>query len=221
MSLREERGMWRRRQSESKGRSDPAEKNPSPHSNCCCSVAKLGPTLCDLMDYSLPGASVHGISQTRILERVSISFSRESYQSRDQTHVSCISRWIPYHWAMREAHCHSTIKKKKKKKGINFKSLLVWALFSFSMKWRIGFAQHFLFLRRGFFVFLFFLMWIILKSLLNLLQYCFCFMFLFLFFGLEACGLLTSLPGIEPAPPMLDGGVLTTGPPGKSQNSIS
>ena len=71
------------------------------------------------------------------------------------------------------------------------------------------------------FVIFFFLMWIILKSLLNLLQYCFCFMFLFLFFGLKACGLLTSLPGIEPAPPMLDGGVLTTGPPGKSQNSIS
>ena len=70
-------------------------------------------------------------------------------------------------------------------------------------------------------VFFFFLMWIILKSLLNLLQYCFCFMFLFLFFGLEACGLLTSQPGIEPAAPMLEGEVLTIGPPGKSQNSIS
>ena len=111
-----ERGMWRRRQSESKGRSDPAEKNPSPHSNCCYSVAKLGSTLCDLMDCSLPGSSVHGISQTRILERIAISFSRESYQSRDQTHVSCISRWIPYHWATRETHCHSTIKKKKRKR---------------------------------------------------------------------------------------------------------
>ena len=46
-------------------------------------------------------------------------------------------------------------------------------------------------------------------------------MFLFHFFGLEACGLLTSQPGIEPAAPMLEGEVLTIGPPGKSQNSIS
>ena len=34
------------------------------------------PTLCDPMDYSLPGSSVHGIFQARILEWVTISFSR-------------------------------------------------------------------------------------------------------------------------------------------------
>ena len=39
-------------------------------------VAQLGPTLCDPMDCSLPGVSVHGISQARILESVSISLSR-------------------------------------------------------------------------------------------------------------------------------------------------
>ena len=43
------------------------------------------------MDCSLPGSSVHGIFQTRILERVAISFSRGSFQSRDGTHVSCIA----------------------------------------------------------------------------------------------------------------------------------
>ena len=43
---------------------------------CCCLVAKLCLTLCDSMDCSLPGISVHGISQARILESVSISFSR-------------------------------------------------------------------------------------------------------------------------------------------------
>ena len=32
---------------------------------CCCSVPKLCPTLCDSMDCSPPGSSVHGISQTR------------------------------------------------------------------------------------------------------------------------------------------------------------
>ena len=36
------------------------------------------------------------------------------------------------------------------------------------------------------------------------------------FFGLGACGILPPWPGIEPAPPALEGKVLTTGPPGKS-----
>ena len=53
------------------------------------------------------------------------------------------------------------------------------------------------------------------KSLLNLLQYCFCFMFWL--FGCDACGIPASRPGIEPALSALEGEVLTTGPPGKSQ----
>ena len=44
---------------------------------------------CDPMDCSPPGFFVHGIFQARILERVAISFSRGSFQSRDWTHVSC------------------------------------------------------------------------------------------------------------------------------------
>ena len=43
-------------------------------------VAKLCPTLCDPMDYSLPGSSVHGIFQVRILERVAFPFFRGSSQ---------------------------------------------------------------------------------------------------------------------------------------------
>ena len=39
---------------------------------------------------------------------------------------------------------------------------------------------------------------------------------MFWFFGQEACGILAPRPGIEPAPPALEGEVLTTGPPGKS-----
>ena len=35
---------------------------------------------------------------------VAISYSRWSFWSRDQTWVSCIGRWILYHWATREAH---------------------------------------------------------------------------------------------------------------------
>ena len=52
---------------------------------------------------------------------------------------------------------------------------------------------------------LLFLMWTILKALLNLLQYCFCFMFWL--FAQEACGILAPPPGIELAPPALKGEV--------------
>ena len=52
----------------------------------------------------------------------------------------------------------------------------------------------------------------LLKSLLNLLQYCSCFMFWF--FGCEACRILAPQPGIELAPPALECKVLTTGLPG-------
>ena len=62
---------------------------------------------------------------------------------------------------------------------------------------------------------IFFLCGPFLKSLLNLLQYCFCFMFWF--FGHEACGILAPRPGIEPVPSALEGEVLTTGLPGKSR----
>ena len=45
-------------------------------------------TVCDSMDRSPPGSSVHGILQERILEWVSISFSKESSQPRDRTQGS-------------------------------------------------------------------------------------------------------------------------------------
>ena len=44
-------------------------------------VAQLCLTLCDPMDCSPPGSSVHGISQARILEWVAISFSKDPVQS--------------------------------------------------------------------------------------------------------------------------------------------
>ena len=71
--------------------------------SCCCLVAKSCLTLCNPMDCSPPGSSVHGISQARVLVWVAISFSRGSSQPRDRTQVSYISRWILYHWATREA----------------------------------------------------------------------------------------------------------------------
>ena len=47
------------------------------------------PTLCNSIDGSPPGSSVHGTLQARVLEWVAVSPSKGSSQTRDQTHVSC------------------------------------------------------------------------------------------------------------------------------------
>ena len=65
------------------------------------SVAQSCPTLCDPMDCSLPGSSVHGILQARVLEWVAISFSRGSSRSTDQTRVSRIADRRFTIWAIR------------------------------------------------------------------------------------------------------------------------
>ena len=52
---------------------------------------KLCPTLCNPMDYSSSGSSVHGLLQARILACITMPFSRDSSQPRDRTCVSCIS----------------------------------------------------------------------------------------------------------------------------------
>ena len=62
-------------------------------------IAQLCPILCDPVDYSPPGSSVHGVLQVRTLMCVAISSSWGSSQPRDQTHISCISRWNFYQWA--------------------------------------------------------------------------------------------------------------------------
>ena len=68
-----------------------------------CSVFKLCLTLCNSMVYNPTGFFVHGISQVKPLEGVTIFFFRESSQPRDRTHISCLGRWILYHWATRKA----------------------------------------------------------------------------------------------------------------------
>ena len=65
-------------------------------------VAQSCPTLCDPMDCSLPGSSVHGIFQARVLEWVAMSFFRGSSQLRDQTQVSRIVGRCCTVWATRE-----------------------------------------------------------------------------------------------------------------------
>ena len=67
------------------------------------SVTQSCLTLCDCMDCSPPGSSVHGVLQARILEWVAIPFSRGSSQPRDWMQASSVAgRWFTS-WATREA----------------------------------------------------------------------------------------------------------------------
>ena len=70
------------------------------HPSMCAQTLQSCPTLCDPVDCSSPGSSVHGIFQARILEKVAMPSSRGSYRLRDQTLifcVSCIGRQAIYH----------------------------------------------------------------------------------------------------------------------------
>ena len=76
----------------------------------CLLCDQLCLTLGDPMDCSTPGSFVHIILLARILEGVAVPFSRGSSQLRDRTWVSCVScigRWILYHWH-HMGNCSST-----------------------------------------------------------------------------------------------------------------
>ena len=62
-----------------------------PQNSLLCSVTQSYLTLCDPMNCSPLGFSVHGILQARILEQIAISFSRRSSWPRDSTHVTYVS----------------------------------------------------------------------------------------------------------------------------------
>ena len=69
----------------------------------CCRLSPFsGVRLCEPVDCSPPGSSVHGSLQARVLEWVAVPSSRGSSPPRDRTHISyvfCIGRWVLYHWA--------------------------------------------------------------------------------------------------------------------------
>ena len=70
--------------------------------NCCCQVAQSCPTLCDPMDRSPPGFSVHGILQARILEWVAISSDTHTHThahtcTHTHTHTHTHSYTIEYY----------------------------------------------------------------------------------------------------------------------------
>ena len=67
----------------------------------CAKLLQFCLTLCNPIDCSPLGSSVHGILQARILEWVAMPSSRGSSGPRDRTHVSwvsCTAKWILYHW---------------------------------------------------------------------------------------------------------------------------
>ena len=79
------------------GWSQPTDGSSSEDAQSCL-------TLCDPMDVSLPGSSVHGIFQARVLGWVAVSFSRGSSRPRDWTQVSSIADRCFTVWATREVH---------------------------------------------------------------------------------------------------------------------
>ena len=66
----------------------------------CVWVVQSCPTLCDPMNCSLPGSSVHGILQAKVLEWVATAFSRESSRTRDWAQVSHIAERFFTIWTM-------------------------------------------------------------------------------------------------------------------------
>ena len=86
------------------------------------SVTQSCPTLCDPMDCSLSGSSVHGIFPWRILEWVAISFSREKNTS-DWTCIS--SHPLDFPGKNTGGSCHFLLQGKRNP-GIEPGSLTLW-----------------------------------------------------------------------------------------------
>ena len=166
---------------------------------CCAKSLQSCPTLCNPMDCSPLGSSVHGILQARILEWVAISFSRGSSWSRDQTCISCIDRWVLYHWATREAHfTYSSV----------YMSILIFQFISVTQfRWKKMFI---------------YLVALGLGCCTQALS-SWCVGSVVEAHGLScsvACGILLLRPGIEPMSPALQGRFSTSGPPESPCNSI-
>ena len=77
-----------------------------PSVSLCVCVTQLCPTLCNPVDCSLPGFSVHGILQARTLEWVAVYFSRGFSKPRDWTQVSCLAGRLFTISATREARVY-------------------------------------------------------------------------------------------------------------------
>ena len=79
---------------------------------CCAKLLQLCPALCNPVDCSPPGSSVHGMLQARILEWVSMPSSRGSSPPSDRTQVSYVlhtGRRVLYHCATWETYKLDTV----------------------------------------------------------------------------------------------------------------
>ena len=75
-------------------------------------LLQSSPTLCNAMDHSPPGSSVHGILQTRLLKWFAMPSSRRSSWPRNQTHVpyvTCIGRRVLYHCSLPGSSVHGIL----------------------------------------------------------------------------------------------------------------
>ena len=91
-----------------------------------CVLTQSWPNFCNLMDWSLPGFSVHGISQARILEWLAISFSRGSSWPRDQTWVSCIAGGFFTIWATNKPQQPWHMKKESDAAEVTWHACMHW-----------------------------------------------------------------------------------------------
>ena len=89
-------------------------------------VTQSCPTLCNPVDCSPPGSSVHGILQARILQWVAISFSRGSSQPRDQTQISLVAQNLS---AIQETQVRSLVGEDALEKEMaTHSSVLAWEI---------------------------------------------------------------------------------------------
>ena len=107
------------------------------HTSCSVMSNSLQPH--GLQPCSLPGSSVHGILQARMLEWVAIVFSKGSSQLRDRTQVFCIAGRFFTAWTTRESQ--------KGCVGPGQYLLVLWAHSSRNSSWHsplkvVGFHQH-------------------------------------------------------------------------------
>ena len=93
--------------------------------------------LCDPMDCSPPGSSVHGILQAKIVEWVAIPFSRVSSQPRNRTQVSNIAASLFYHLS------HQRSPKQICLYMYLSSTQSIWVVFfyAFQNKWQISFLN--------------------------------------------------------------------------------
>ena len=174
---------------------------------CCCLVAHSCPTVCNPMDCSLPGSSVCGIFQARILEWVTISFSRGSSQLRNP---NChLLHWLADSLALN--HLGSPARKYwRENRKLIPSSTVLEILFSFPSSPAIDIYSFFLQLFKRIFFnvdHFYSLYWLCYNTACLL-----CFGFL----APKQVGSQLPQPGVKPTTPALEGEVLTSGQPGTS-----